>query len=261
MIEEIKGYLNTEFIGKNILHFDELDSTNTYAKKIADTLEGEGHVIITEKQLSGKGRLGRTWFSQNDKGIWMTIILRPQIDIFEVSKITQVAAAAVQNALSEINIKSMIKWPNDIIINDKKTCGILTEMNSEIDKINYVIVGIGINVNHDRSDFEDEISKIATSLKIETNQEIKRNILTAKILNNFEVLYKEFLNNNFHSTLDICKKNSYILGREINLIKNDSSVAALAVDITENGELTVKYDDGTVQNVLSGEVSVRLKNN
>ncbi len=259
--DELKNHLNTEFIGRNIIHFNELDSTNSYAKSISDKLEGEGHVVITEKQLSGRGRLGRQWISQNNKGIWMSIILRPKISIFEVSKITQVAAAAVNLAFSSQGIDTQIKWPNDLIINDKKICGILTEMSSEINAINYVVVGIGINVNNDTDDFSDELKNTATSIKIETNKELKRNILASEILNNFEKLYIELNNNNFSKSLDICRKNSYVIGKEINLIKNQEVKEAKAIDINNEGELVVRYENGETDNIISGEISVRLRKN
>lgn len=256
---EIKEYLDTDFVGRNIYHFDELDSTNSYAKSVAEQLEGEGHVIITEKQINGRGRLGRQWISQNNKGIWMSIILKPKIDIYDVSKITQVAAASVNKAINNLDIHSLIKWPNDIIINNKKVCGILTEMNSEINIINYIIVGIGINVNHDDGDFSEEIKDIATSLKIQTHNKIKRNELVAKILNYFEEYYKEFVQGNFGVTLNMCRENSYVLHKYINIIRNGSITVAKAIDINDNGELVVEYNDGNVDTVLSGEVSVRLK--
>ena len=204
--EKLKDYLNTEFIGKKIFHFDELESTNTYAKSIAAQLDGEGQVVITEKQLNGRGRLGRQWVSQNSNGIWMSIILKPKISIDQLSKITQVAAAATNLGLLSHGVKTHIKWPNDIIINDKKICGILVEMNSEKNisdnisgdsKINYVIVGIGINVNSNTEDFPEELRNTATSIKIETNKEFKRNIIAAEILNYFEKLYIDIKNNDF----------------------------------------------------------------
>ena len=259
--EEIKTYLNTKFIGRNIIHFDELDSTNSYAKKIADTLVGEGHVVITEKQLSGRGRMGRQWSSQNSNGIWMSIILRPRVSIFEVSKITQVAAAAVNMALNNLGVETKIKWPNDLLINDKKICGILTEMNSEINVINYVVVGIGINVNNNKEDFSIDLKNIATSIKIETSKELKRNVLVAEILNNFEKLYEELNNNDFSRSLDICKKNSYVIGKEINLIKNQEVTNARAIDINNDGELGVEYTNGDRENIISGEISVRIRKN
>ena len=268
--DELKDYLNTEFIGRNIIHFDELNSTNTYAKSIASDFDGEGQIVITEKQLSGRGRLGRQWVSQNNKGIWMSIILKPKINIAEVSKITQVAAAAINLGLSFYGVKTEIKWPNDIIINNKKICGILVEMNSEKNistnisedsKINYVVVGIGINVNNDIGGFPEELRETATSIKIETNKEFKRNILVAEILNNFEKLYIALNNNDFSKSLDICRKNSYVIGKEINLIKNQEIKEAKALNINDDGELIVMYKDGKTDNIISGEISVRIRKN
>jgi len=268
--DELKDYLNTEFIGRNIIHFDELNSTNTYAKSIASDLYKEGHIVITEKQLSGRGRLGRQWVSQNNKGIWMSIILKPQINIADISKITQVAAAAINLGLSAHGVKTEIKWPNDIIINNKKICGILVEMNSEKNintntsedsKINYVVVGIGINVNNDIEDFPEELRETATSIKIETNKEYKRNILVAEVLNNFEKLYIALNNNDFSKSLDICRKNSYVIGKEINLIKNQEVKEATALNINDDGELVVMYKDGETDNIISGEISVRIRKN
>lgn len=268
--DELKDYLNTEFIGRNIIHFDELNSTNTYAKSIASDLDKEGQVVITEKQLSGRGRLGRQWVSQNNKGIWMSIILKPQINIADISKITQVAAAAINLGLLSHSVKTEIKWPNDIILNNKKICGILVEMNSEKNistdiseavKINYVVVGIGINVNNDIEDFPEELRETATSIKIETNKEFKRNILVAEVLNNFEKLYIALKNNNFSKSLDICRKNSYVIGKEINLIKNQEVKEATALNINDEGELVVMYKDGEVDNIISGEISVRIRKN
>ena len=259
--EELKGRLNTEFIGRSIIHFDELDSTNSYAKKAADTLEGEGQVVIAEKQFGGRGRMGRQWISQNNNGIWMSIILRPKISIYEVSKITQVAAAAVNSAFADLGIETEIKWPNDLMINDKKICGILTEMNSEINKINHVVVGIGINVNNGDEDFPDELKNTATSVKIETLRQLKRSELTAEILNNFEKLYIKLNNNDFSDTLDILRRNSYVIGKDISLIKNQEVINARAIDINNNGELTVRYENGETDNIISGEISVRIKKN
>jgi BirA family biotin operon repressor/biotin-[acetyl-CoA-carboxylase] ligase len=265
--DELKNYLNTDFIGRSIIHFDELDSTNTYAKSIANKLDGEGQIVITEKQLNGRGRLGRQWVSQNNKGIWMSIILKPKINIEEISKITQVAAAAINLGLLYHGVKTEIKWPNDIILNNKKTCGILVEMSSEKNisnttggsKINYVIVGIGINVNNDIEDFPEELRDTATSIKIEESKEFKRNTLVADILNNFEKLYIDLNNNDFSKSLDICRKNSYVIGKEINLIKNQEIKEATALNINDEGELVVIYKDGEIDNIIYGEISVRLK--
>src|SRR5690606_22693461 len=134
--EEIKEYLNTDFIGRSVYYFDSIDSTNKKAKEIAID-ESEGAVLIAEEQTQGKGRMGRSWVSPKSKGIWMSIILKPDLEPMKVPKLTLIGAAAVHKALDNMGIKTQIKWPNDILINGKKICGILTEMSGELNMVNY----------------------------------------------------------------------------------------------------------------------------
>jgi len=253
--DEINGYLTTTFVGKKIIHFDSIDSTNSYAKMIGQTCD-DGTVVICEHQTSGRGRLGRQWESQYNS-MCMSIILKPKISVSHVAKITQVCAAAVALSLEEFRIDAQIKWPNDLMVNNKKICGILTEMVSENNKVNYVVVGIGMNINNSYGDFPDDIKNIATSIKIETGNEIKRSIMSAKIINNFELLYNEFVKNNFSKSLDICRNKSNVLGRNINLIKNNEITIAKAIALGDDGELIVQYENGQKDSIISGEISVR----
>jgi BirA family transcriptional regulator, biotin operon repressor / biotin---[acetyl-CoA-carboxylase] ligase len=258
--EEIEPYLNTSYIGRNIIHFDSIDSTNTKAKQLADTVEADGTIVVSEEQTSGRGRLGRSWVSPKHKGVWMSIILKPDLSPMEAVKLTQIAAAAAVEASSELGIKTYVKWPNDIVMNHKKVCGILTEMSAELTRINYVVVGIGINVNIEDTDFPEDIKEIATSLKIETKTSVNRQELVARILNHFERLYLKFVKeNDIKTSLDICRKNSALLGRDIMIIKKDGNVEAKALDIDEEGRLLVQYTDGKQEYVISGEVSIRGK--
>jgi BirA family transcriptional regulator, biotin operon repressor / biotin---[acetyl-CoA-carboxylase] ligase len=255
---EIKNYLTTKYIGNNIHYFKTIGSTNVKAKELA--LEGafEGTVIISEEQTLGRGRLGRKWISPKYKGIWMSIILRPDINPMYASKVTHIGAAAVSKAAEKMGVKTLIKWPNDIIINNKKVCGILTEMSGEMDKINYIVMGIGINVNISEDEFDDEISEIATSFKVETKKEFVRKELTAKILNNFEELYNEFIEQGtINKTLKICRENSILLGKEARIIKNNKELKVKVLELNDEGELIVQYEDGKIEKVLSGEVSMR----
>ncbi|WP_125152975.1 biotin--[acetyl-CoA-carboxylase] ligase [Clostridium rectalis] len=255
--EEIKTFLNTKYIGRNLKHFYSIDSTNLEAKRLAQSGIKEA-VVISEEQTNGRGRLGRNWCSPKYKGIWMSLILSPSISPMEVTKITQIAAASVYCALKDMLIDSYIKWPNDIIINNKKVCGILTEMSCELNKIDYVTVGIGLNVNIDKYDFPKDILDMATSLSIETSQIINRKKLAALILNNFELLYDDFLNNNSISkTISICKKNSLLLGKQIRIINKNNITLAKALDLDSEGRLIVQYQDGKEDIILSGEVSIR----
>ena len=255
---EIKGMLNTKVLGNEIIHLDSVDSTNNKAKQLAACGAIEGTIVISEEQTSGKGRLGRNWVSPKYKGIWMSMILRPDINPMNVAKVTQVAAAAVIEALKEMDIQAFIKWPNDIVINSKKICGVLTEMSGEINKVNYVVVGMGINANLEEQDFSQEIKNKASSLKVETREEINRKQLVANILNKFEKLYDELiLEEKIDTSIKICRENSSLIGKEVRIIERNKEVIATALDLSEDGKLVVQYKDGRIDEIISGEISVR----
>lgn len=253
--EEIEKYLNTKYIGRKIYYYETIDSTNNKAKEL--NKEEEGTLIIAEEQNSGKGRLGRQWISPKRKGIWMSLLLKPKVDPLKVSKITLVGAAAIHKAFENMGIKSHIKWPNDIIINNKKVCGILTEMNCELNLINYVVLGIGINVNFDKEDIPSDLLDKATSLKIELDKEISRQNLLGNILNEFELLYEDFLEYNAEKTISICKENSILIGKDVQIIRGNNIKIGKAIDMNIEGELIVQYENGDLENIYSGEVSIR----
>ncbi|WP_066507152.1 biotin--[acetyl-CoA-carboxylase] ligase [Abyssisolibacter fermentans] len=258
-LSEIQPYLKTSYIGRTIFHLDTIDSTNKKAKELASNVDiQEGCIVISEEQTGGKGRLGRRWISPKSKGIWMSIILKPNIEPSDAAIVTQIGAAAVYSAIKNMGLNAYIKWPNDIVINSRKVCGILTEMNAELSRINYIIMGMGINANLEEDEINEEIKGIATSLKIEANSLISRKELVAEILNNFEQLYNDFVyNNNIKHAINICKQASILLGKQISIISKGKKVLAKALDLNDKGELVVKYDDGTKGNIISGEVSVR----
>lgn len=254
--EELARYLDIDFIGKHIKHFDTIDSTNKKAKELAYE-SCEGTVVIAEEQTLGKGRIGRDWISPRNKGIWMSIILKPDLEPSKVSKVTQIGAVAVFKALEKMNIRSQIKWPNDILINGKKVSGILTEMSGELNMVDYIIMGIGVNVNLDEIDIPDELKYKATSIKIEEGKELDRKVLTANILGEFEKLYIEFKKQgDITEVIEILKENSALIGKEVRVVNRDKERIGMAVDINENGELVVDFEDGR-ENIYSGEVSIR----
>jgi BirA family biotin operon repressor/biotin-[acetyl-CoA-carboxylase] ligase len=256
--EEIKNFLNTEYIGKNIIYYDSIGSTNSKAKELAEIGQEHGTVIISEEQTSGRGRLGRNWVSPKYKGIWMSIILRPNIITENISQITLIGAAAVQKAIMKMGIKTSIKWPNDIVLNSKKVCGILTEMSGEIDHINYLVMGIGINVNLQEVDLPEELKDVATSLTLESGKHIERKLLVANVLNVFEELYNDFVQTgNIKETIEICRENSMLIGKEIQLINRGKVTTAKAIDISNQGELVIENSNGTIEDIVSGEVSIR----
>lgn len=256
--EEIKDFLSTQYIGKNIIHYDSIGSTNSTAKKLAESGEEHGTIIISEEQTMGRGRLGRNWISPKYKGIWMSIILRPKIVTDNISQITLIGAAAVQQAIMEMGIKTSIKWPNDIVLNSRKVCGILTEMSGEIDHINYLVMGIGINANLEEKDLPSDLKEVATSLKIESGQYVNRKLLLANVLNIFETLYNDFVEyGNVSETMEICRKNSLLIGKEIQLVNRGKVTKAKAIDISDSGELVIENQQGALEYIVSGEVSVR----
>lgn len=253
---EIENDLYTEFIGRNLYYYDSIASTNIKAKEIA-LEEPEGTVVISEEQTGGIGRLGRSWISPKKKGIWLSVILKPEVEPMNVSKIALVGAAAVNKALEDMGIKSGIKWPNDIVVDGKKVCGILTEMSCELNMINYVVMGIGINVNLDMVDIPEDIHHKATSLKVAANKETNRKILLAKVLNHFEELYQGFKSGDISKTIEICRKNSVLLGEEVRIIKGKETRVGKALDINLEGELVVQFENNVIENIFSGEVSLR----
>lgn len=256
--EELSENLHTKYIGKNIMYFQTIDSTNNKAKELAQSGYPNGTIIISEEQTFGRGRLGRSFISPKYKGIWLSIILRPDVSPMNVPKVTQVGAAAVIKTLNELDIKAYVKWPNDIILNNKKICGILTEMSGELNKVNYVVMGIGINVNLDLEDFPEELRNTATSISYELGKYIKRKELVSSLLNNFEILYDEFeKEESIHTSVSICKENSILIGKEVRVINRGKESIGKAVDLNDEGELLVQYSDGRVEKIVSGEISIR----
>jgi len=256
--DEISEFIKTKYIGKKIMHFDSVGSTNNVAKDLASKGASHGTTIISEEQTSGKGRLGRQWLAPRYKGIWMSIILKPEIEPVNVPKITHISAAAVLLALKEFKIETFVKWPNDIILNNKKICGILTEMSGEINRIAYVVVGIGINANLESSDIPKDISEKASSIYMETAKIINRKKLAASVLNNFEMLYEKFIRTcSMEESIKICRENSILLGKSIRIIRNQKVETAKALGINNEGELLVEFENGIREAIVSGEVSIR----
>lgn len=253
---EIKESLNTSFIGKNIYYFDTLDSTNTMAKQHS---KENGAVIISEEQTSGRGRLGRDWTSPKYKGLWFSIVLTPDMEPQYAPMISHVAAAALIKSFVNLGFSDVkCKWPNDIIINGKKVCGILTELSAELSRINHIVVGIGINVNLEENDFPMELLDKASSLKLIKGKDIERKALLVDILQNFEALYEKFEKElDIKTSINICKEYSAVLGKEVYLINKTEKEKVTAVDIDDKGQLIVQDAQGNLKEIISGEISVR----
>lgn len=252
---ELLILLNTSILGKNIVYFDDIDSTNIKAKELAQNNIENGSIIIAEKQTLGSGRFNRKWISPGG-GLWFTLILRPAIPPTEAPKITQIAAASVYKALSDINIQTTIKWPNDILIDNKKLCGILAEMKCDMDRVHYLVLGVGMNININKSDFDESVKSTATSLKIEYNKDFKRSEILARFLNHFEELYNKFIDNlDLSETISICRDHSNVFGKQAKLITYTNEEIVTCVSLSDTGDLIVEDKDGNQKAVLAGEIS------
>lgn len=254
---ELLSCLKTEWAGGRTVYFDATDSTNVQAKRLAEAHAPHGTLVVSDRQDGGKGRRGRSWASPSGVGIWMSLILRPEIAPSSASMLTLAAALAVREGIQEeTGLSPLIKWPNDLVLNGKKICGILTEMSTELMEIQYVITGIGINVN--QREFPSEIRDTATSLSLEAGRSFRRSSLIAAILKAFEKDYAAFLKTGDLSLLleeyNACLVNR---GKEVCILDPSGEYRAVAEGIDESGSLLVTLPDGTRREIISGEVSVR----
>lgn len=254
---ELEQGLKTKTMGQSIYFYEETDTTNNRARELA--LEGapEGTLVVAEKQTAGRGRRGKVWESPLGTGIWMSLVLRPQIMPAGASVLTLLCGLATAEAIeAETGLSVGIKWPNDILINGKKAVGILTEMDCEMSQVHFVIPGIGINVN--TTSFPPEIADIATSLYLECGKTVSRRRLVHKVLERLEEHYETFLRTgSFTAMLEDYRKHCITLGKEVHVLGREPFFAE-ALDITPEGELLVRRaDNGEEEVVFSGEVSIR----
>lgn len=255
--EEILSNMETRWAGANVVYFDKTDSTNIQARKQADLGAPHGTLVVADRQEGGKGRRGRGWESPSGVGIWMSLLLRPQISSISASMLTLLMALAAEKGIREATgIESQIKWPNDLTVNKKKICGILTEMSTELMEIQYVVIGIGINVC--QAEFPEEIKKTATSLYLESGEKHQRSRIIAKIMEAMEGYYEKFIETEDMSGL-MEEYNAKLvnLGNEVCVLAPSGEFRGISEGINEKGGLIVRLPDGTKTEVISGEVSVR----
>lgn len=251
--------LKTQKFGHNAEIYDSIDSTNSRAKILALNGAQEGTIVIAEAQTAGRGRMERVWVSPAKKGLWLSIILKPPISPERAPELTVLAAIATAKALEDFaRLRAAIKWPNDIVINSRKLCGILAEIQAEPDCVHSVVMGIGINVNMQRDDFPVHLQDFATSALIETGKVLSRRELLLVLLENLESVYYEYIKSNgLEPFLGFYKSRSATLSRNVNVIERGSSFEGYALDIDKDGALLVRKSDGSIRKVLSADVSVR----
>ncbi len=248
--EEIRFGLNTRALGQRIFVFPSTDSTNRVALDMGRKGAPHGQAILAETQTSGRGRLGRAWTSPAGKGIYLSVILRPKLALSQLSKLTLAAAVAAAETLEAAKIKNVqIKWPNDLLIKGRKVCGILTELVAEADRVECVILGIGINVNTAQADLPPQ----ATSLKLEAGRDLDRNLLTAQLLNNLEVRLAQVEGRAWEQTRAAWNRRSAVKGKSVKVTTLNEAVVGTAQGIDPSGALLVKTRDG-LKKVYSGDV-------
>lgn len=253
----MKQILKTDVFGKRYVYMDTTESTNLEARRLAQQGAEEGTVVVTEEQAAGRGRLSRGWYSPFGKGLWFSLILRPDFAPVEAPKCTLMAAVALTKAFHKMGLTDAgIKWPNDILVNGRKLVGILTEMSGSMEEISYIVMGIGVNVKTKQEELPEELKLIATSLTME-GIDIERTEAFKIILESLEHQYYEVLDSGFEETLNEWRQLSVTLGEEIEVRAPGNTYEGVATDIDEDGNLLVRIPDGTVKRIVAGDVSIR----
>jgi BirA family biotin operon repressor/biotin-[acetyl-CoA-carboxylase] ligase len=247
----------TKVIGRDIRVFEQTTSTNDVIEKLARDGVKEGVVVFAESQTKGRGRLGRKWISPAHKGLWFSILLRPDLRPQETTQLTVASATALRRAIqSETGLKPEIKWPNDILIGGKKVAGILTELNAELDKVRYVILGIGIDVNLDAGEFPTELCKTATSLKIEAGEALSRAELAAAILRELDQDYARICVGKFAAVADEWEDHCMTIGKNVTVQIGERKIRGHAESLDDDGALLLRTEHGHLERITGGDVTL-----
>lgn len=245
-------------MGRSIHHFHSTDSTNSMAYQLALKGAEEGEVVVAETQKKGRGRLGRKWYSPPLTNLYLSVILRPEIPPQQASLMTLMAAVATAGAIHKFSgLQPTIKWPNDILLNDRKVAGLLNEIHSEMDRAHFVILGIGVNLNMDEKMFSKEILSLATSLKRETGQSISRKAFLQTLLEELEMWYETFLREGAPAVLKAWRDRARIRGRPVKVTSFGQVLLGKAIDIDSDGSLIIETEEGERRRVVAGDIEYR----
>jgi BirA family biotin operon repressor/biotin-[acetyl-CoA-carboxylase] ligase len=248
---EIQSGLNTKLIGKAVRYYDHASSTMDLAMQSASDKACEGTVVVAETQTSGRGRLGRQWSSPKYKGLYFSVILKPAMAPGEVASITLMSAVSVCEAIGQVSgLEAAIKWPNDILLGSGKLGGILTEMNASVERVNFVVIGIGVNVNNKKETLVDG----AASIRERTGSTVNRAELLQEILRQMDLNYSKFRKNEIGPILDSWRRSSATLGKRVKIDMHKRRIEGIAVDIDADGGLLVRCDSGIIEKIMAGDV-------
>jgi BirA family biotin operon repressor/biotin-[acetyl-CoA-carboxylase] ligase len=247
----------TEIVGRDIRVFEQTTSTNDVIEKLARDGVKEGVVVFAESQTRGRGRLGRKWISPARKGLWFSVLLRPNLRPQETTQLTVAAATALRRAIvSQTGLEPEIKWPNDIQIDGRKVAGILTELNAELDSVKYVILGIGVDVNLAASDFPHELRKTATSLRVEADRMIPRAELATVILQELDADYTRIVSGKFGAVADEWEAHCSTIGRDVVIRIGERQIRGRAEALDEDGALLLRTIHGHLERIIGGDVTL-----
>jgi BirA family transcriptional regulator, biotin operon repressor / biotin---[acetyl-CoA-carboxylase] ligase len=247
----------TKVVGRDIQVFEQTTSTNDVIEKLARDGVKEGVVVFAESQTKGRGRLGRKWISPAHKGLWFSILLRPNLRPQEATQLTVASATALRRAIeSETGLKPEIKWPNDILIGGKKVAGILTELSAEVDRVRHIILGIGVDVNLDAGELPAELRKTATSLKIEAGEMVSRAELAVEILRELDFDYARIGNGKFSTVADEWEAHCTTMGKNVTVLIGDRKIRGCAESLDDGGALLVRTEYGRLERIIGGDVTL-----
>jgi len=259
---EVRPLLRTKWMGRSIHHFHAMDSTNSMAYQLALQGAEEGEIVVAESQKKGRGRLGRKWFSPPLSNLYLSVILRPEIPPQQASLMTLMAAVATAGAIHKFSaLQPMIKWPNDILLKNRKVAGLLNEIHSETDRIHFVILGIGVNLNMDEKMFSKEIRSLATSLKREMGQSVSRKAFLQILLEELEIWYETFLEDGAAPILKAWRDKAQIEGRPVKVISFGEVLSGTAIDVDNDGALILETKEGERKRVVAGDIEYRKMSN
>lgn len=247
----------TKIIGRDIRVFEQTTSTNDVIEKLARDGVREGVVVFAESQTKGRGRLGRKWISPERKGLWFSVLLRPDLRPQETTQLTVAAATALRRAIkAETGLKPEIKWPNDVLIGGKKVAGILTELSAELDKVRHVILGIGVDVNLGAGELPAELKKTATSLKIESGETLSRAELAVAVLRELDEDYSRICARKFGALADEWERNCTTIGKDVTVQIGDRKIRGRAESLDDAGALLLRTEHGRLEPITGGDVTL-----
>ena len=254
---KIRSLVGGNLVGSRVLTVQEVDSTNELAKRYFQDDAPEGMVILAESQTKGKGRSGRTWHSPPGVGVFLSVLLKPAIPVAQIPQLTLLAGVAVAKAVNAINpLPANLKWPNDILMNGKKLGGILCELVAREGRWG-VVIGIGVNVNHRRDQFPEDLRELATSLYLENDQTTDRTLMAISILEHLDHEYRDFLQSGMAPLVKNWTRLTGMFGKPVCLTHANESISGTAQGLDERGRLVVRMEDGQQRAFDSGEVTLR----